>query len=46
MRYLDDIDAIRPYEVAGVEFYTMETAPPQYRRGTGSCQVVLIWSKY
>jgi hypothetical protein len=50
--YLDDmpfrehIDAIRPWEVAGVEFYTMETAPPQYRRGTGSCQVILLWSKW
>jgi hypothetical protein len=46
MLYLDDIDAIRPWEVAGIEFYTMETAPPRYRRGTGSCQVVLLWSKW
>ncbi|HVS59409.1 MAG TPA: hypothetical protein VHE82_01820 [Gemmatimonadaceae bacterium] len=29
-----------------VEFYTMTSVPPQYRRGTGSCQVMLIWSKY
>ena len=35
MLYLDDIDAIRPSEVAGIEFYTMETAPVQFRRGTG-----------
>ncbi len=46
MLYLDDIDSILPDEVAGVEFYTMGSAPPQYRRGTGSCQVVLIWLKY
>lgn len=46
MLYLDDIDAIRPWEVAGIEFYTMETAPVQFRRGTGSCQVVLLWSKW
>lgn len=46
MLYLDDLDAIRPWEVAGIEFYTMETAPPQFRRGTGSCQVVLLWSKW
>jgi len=46
MLYLDDLDAIRPWEVEGIEFYTMETAPPQYRRGTGSCQVVLLWSKW
>ena len=46
MLYLEDIDALHPSEVAGVEFYSMESAPPQYRRGTGSCQVVLIWSKF
>jgi len=44
--YLDDIDSISPREIAGVEFYTMGSAPPRYRRGTGSCQVMLIWSKY
>jgi hypothetical protein len=44
--YYDDIDAISPREIAGIEFYTMGSAPPQYRRGTGSCQVMLIWSKY
>ena len=44
--YYDDIDAISPTEIAGIEFYTMGSAPAQYRRGTGSCQVLLIWSKY
>lgn len=44
--YLDDIDAFSPREIAGIEFYTMGSAPPQCRRGTGSCQVMLIWSKY
>lgn len=44
--YLDDIDAFNPREIAGIEFYTMGSAPAQYRRGTGSCQVMLIWSKY
>lgn len=44
--YMDDVDALYPTEIAGVEFYTETTAPPQYRRGTGSCQVVLIWSKF
>jgi hypothetical protein len=44
--YNDDIDAISPTEIAGIEFYTMTSVPPQYRRGTGSCQVMLIWSKY
>jgi hypothetical protein len=44
--YRDDIDALSPREIAGIEFYTMGSAPPQYRRGTGSCQVMLIWSKY
>ncbi len=46
MLYVDDIDAIFPEDVAGVEFYTTATIPPRYRRGTGSCEVVLIWSKY
>jgi hypothetical protein len=46
MLFLDDIDAIHPTEIAGIEFYSMTSAPPQYRRGTGSCQVMLIWSKY
>jgi hypothetical protein len=44
--YYDDIDAISPREIAGIEFYTIGSAPAQYRRGTGSCQVMLIWSKY
>jgi hypothetical protein len=44
--YRDDIDAIFPEDVAGVEFYTITTIPPQYRLGRGTCEVVLIWSKY
>jgi hypothetical protein len=44
--YRDDIDALSPREIAGIEFYAMGSAPPEYRRGTGSCQVMLIWSKY
>jgi hypothetical protein len=44
--YQDDIDAVSPREIAGIEFYAMGSAPAQYRRGTGSCQVMLIWSKY
>ncbi len=49
--YLDGIlyneyDSLFPTDLAGVEFYTMGTAPPQYRRGTGACQVMLLWSKW
>jgi UbiD family decarboxylase len=46
MLYVDDVDAIFPEDVAGVEFYTITTIPPQYRLGRGTCEVVLIWSKY
>jgi CarboxypepD_reg-like domain len=46
MLYLDNLDDLHAWEIAGAEFYTIETAPPQYRRGTGSCQVIVLWSKY
>jgi hypothetical protein len=43
--YLDDLDAIRPSELAGVEYYTIESAPGEYRRLTDNCGVVILWSK-
>lgn len=42
---IDDLDAITPTMLAGVEHYPMSAAPPQYRRPTGSCHVVLLWSR-
>jgi len=44
-QYNDDLEAIRPSELAGVEYYTIETAPGQYRRLTDNCGVLLLWSK-
>lgn len=42
----EPIDALLKSEVTGVEVYPMAYAPPQYRKGTGSCWVVLIWTGY
>ena len=43
--YMDDLEAIRPSELAGVEYYPIESAPGEYRRLTDNCGVVLLWSK-
>ena len=43
--YVDDLEALRPSELAGVEYYTIESAPGEYRRLTDNCGVVLLWSK-
>ena len=43
--YLDDLEAIRPSELAGVEYYPIESAPGEYRRLTDNCGVVILWSK-
>ena len=44
-RFSDDLDAIRPGDLAGVEYYPMGSAPGQYRRLSESCGVLLLWSK-
>ena len=41
-----DLNALFPQELAGVEYYSMESAPVQYRRATGSCGVLLLWTKF
>ena len=43
--YLDDLEAIRPSELAGVEYYPIESAPGEYRKLTDSCGVLILWSK-
>jgi hypothetical protein len=43
--YLDDLEAIRPSELAGVEYYPIESAPGQYRRLTDNCGVLILWTK-
>jgi hypothetical protein len=44
-QFIDDLDAIRPGGLAGVEYYPMSGAPGQYRRHSESCGVLLLWSK-
>jgi hypothetical protein len=44
-RLSGDLDAIRPGNLAGVEYYSMDSAPGQYRRPSASCGVLLLWSK-
>ncbi|HYD52635.1 MAG TPA: carboxypeptidase regulatory-like domain-containing protein [Gemmatimonadaceae bacterium] len=44
-QYRDDLDGIDPRTLGAVEHYAMTAAPPQYRRSTGSCHVVLLWTR-
>ena len=44
-QYLDDLDAIRPTELAGAEYYPVESAPGEYRKLTDNCGVLLLWTK-
>jgi carboxypeptidase family protein len=43
--YTDDLDAIHPSDLAGVEYYSIESAPAEYRRLTDNCGVLILWSK-
>jgi hypothetical protein len=44
-QFRDDLDSIRIADLAGVEFYTMSSAPGEYRRLSKNCGVLLLWSK-
>jgi hypothetical protein len=44
-QYLDDIDALHPSELAGAEYYPIESAPGEFRRLSDNCAVVVLWSK-
>jgi len=42
-----DLDSFDPSDIAGVEFYSMGSAPAEYRRrGSSACQVLLLWLRY
>jgi len=43
--YLDDLEALHPTDLAGVEYYPIESAPGEYRKLTDNCGVLLLWSK-
>lgn len=40
------LEGLYPSDLEGVEYYPMTSAPPQYRRTTGSCSVLLVWSRF
>jgi hypothetical protein len=40
-----NIENIRPEELAGVEAYTLNTVPVQYKRLGDYCKVLLLWTK-
>ena len=42
----EDLDLLKPTDVAGAEWYSMESAPPQFRRPFGGCRVLLLWSRW
>lgn len=44
-QYLDDLEALHPSDLAGVEYYPIESAPGEYRRLTDNCGVLILWSK-
>jgi len=48
-RYYGDIDEFGPSDLAGIEFYSMGSAPVEYRRPNAkepACQVLLLWLRY
>jgi hypothetical protein len=48
--YYENIDSFAPSDLAGIEFYSMGSAPVQYRRPSSgeetACQVLLLWLRY
>jgi hypothetical protein len=45
-RSFDDLRGLYPTDLAGIEFYPVESAPVQFRLNTGSCAVLVLWTKY
>lgn len=45
-RSFEDFRGLYPSDLAGIEFYSAESAPVQYRLNTGGCAVLLLWTKY
>ena len=44
-QFKDDLDSIKPADLAAVEYYPMSSAPGQFRRLSDNCGVLLLWSK-
>ena len=43
LRIIGNLDAIRPGDLAGAEYYQTGTAPLKYRRAFSSCPVLVLW---
>ena len=43
--YLDDLDGIRPSDLAVVKYYPIESAAGEYRKLTDNCGVLLLWTR-
>jgi hypothetical protein len=44
-QYLDDLEALHPSDLAGVEYYPIESAPGEYRKLSDNCGVLVLWSR-
>jgi hypothetical protein len=42
----ENLDLLKPTDIAGAELYSMESAPPQFRRPYGGCRVLVLWSRW
>ena len=42
----EDIELVRTWDLAAVEFYTADQVPVRYRTKSYACGVVLLWSKW
>jgi hypothetical protein len=49
-RFYGDVQEFGPSDLAGIEFYSMASAPVEYRRQSSAnrpaCQVLLLWLRY
>ena len=43
--YTEDLWSLPTQTIAAVELYSSTTVPPQYRRPTRACKVLLLWTK-
>jgi hypothetical protein len=44
-QFMDDLESIHPTDLAGVEYYPIQSAPGEYRKLGDYCGVLLLWSK-
>ena len=42
---LFDINSIAPDHLAGVEYYTVATTPPQYNASSARCGTLILWTR-